>query len=239
MKRFTIILIISLSLILGGCAEVLNQLNKLDSASSPDRLSSSEIIKGLKEALVVGASNSTLLSSKKDGFLKNSLIRIPFPKEAKKVKKTVENLGLKSLVKDFERSLNRAAEQASKKALPIFKNAIMSMTINDGIKILHGANNAATVYLRSKTENALKAEFTPVVQRAVRSVEVTKYWEPIATAYNKTTIFTGEKAVNPDLDKYITERTLDALFKLIADEELKIRKNPIARVTDLLKRVFG
>ncbi|MCK4979317.1 MAG: DUF4197 domain-containing protein [Candidatus Delongbacteria bacterium] len=225
-----------------GCAEVIQHLSRLDAATSMDKdqgLSSTEIIKGLKEALAVGAANSTILTSKKDGFNKNAIIRIPFPPEAKKVRKAVLKLGLKGIVKDFEKSLNRAAEEASKKALPIFKSAITRMTIRDGINILKGANNAATVYLRSKTEAALIAEFTPVVKRAVASVEVTKYWKPVADAYNTTTIFTGEKAVNPDLDKYITQKALDGLFHLIAEEELKIRKDPIARITDILKRVFG
>ena len=242
MKKIRILAIIIASFMLFGCAEVIQHLSRLDAATSMDKdqgLSSSEIIKGLKEALAVGAANSTILTSKKDGFNKNAIIRIPFPPEAKKVRKAVLKLGLKGIVKDFERSLNRAAEEASKRALPIFKSAITGMTIRDGINILKGANNAATVYLRSKTEAALIAEFTPVVKRAVASVEVTKYWKPVADAYNTTTIFTGEKAVNPDLDKYITQKALDGLFHLIAEEELKIRKDPIARVTAILKRVFG
>ena len=242
MKKIRISVIIIASFMLFSCAEVIRHLEALDSAVDIEKvqpLSSSEIIKGLKEALAVGASNSTILTSKKDGFNKNTIIRIPFPPEAKKIRKAVLKLGLKGIVKDFEKSLNRAAEEASKKALPIFKSAITGLTINDGMNILKGANNAATVYLRSKTEAALIAEFTPVVKRAIASVEVTKYWKPIADAYNTTTVFTGEKAVNPNLDKYITQKALDGLFHLIAEEELKIRKNPIARVTDILKKVFG
>ncbi|NOR44060.1 MAG: DUF4197 family protein [Candidatus Delongbacteria bacterium] len=240
MKKIRILVIIIASFMLFSCAEVLQHLQKLDSSTVVEQgLTSKEIIKGLKEALAVGAANSTILTSKKDGFNKSSIIRIPFPPEAKKVRKAVLKLGLKGIVKDFEKSLNRAAEEASKRALPIIKNAIMNMTINDAMGILRGADNAATKYLRAKTENALIAEFTPVVKRAIASVEVTKYWKPVADAYNATTIFTGEKAVNPDLDKYITEKALDGLFHLIAEEELKIRKDPIARVTDILKKVFG
>ncbi|HAQ61048.1 TPA: DUF4197 domain-containing protein [Candidatus Delongbacteria bacterium] len=239
MKKTGIIIITIAILMLTGCAEVLNQLTQSASKGQGGGLTSDEIIRGLKEALVVGATNSTTLTSKPDGFNLNSMIRIPFPPEALKVKKTVEKIGLSSLVKDFEESLNRAAEEASKKALPIFKAAVMNMTITDGINILKGPKNAATEYLRSKTSAALTAEFTPVVKSAVEAVEVTKYWNPIASAYNKTTFLTGEKAVNPDLDKYITQKTLDGLFYMIAQEELKIRDNPVARVTDILKKVFG
>jgi hypothetical protein len=239
MKKFSIIIITVSLMLLTGCAEILNQLASQASSGKGGGLSSDDIVKGLKEALVVGATNSALSTSKTDGFNLNTLIRIPFPPEAVQVKKTVEKIGLSDLVKDFEKSLNRAAEEASKKALPIFKNAVMSMTISDGMAILRGHDNAATEYLRSKTSAALTAEFTPVVKAAVETVEVTKYWNPIASAYNKTTWLTGEKAVNPDLDKYITQKTLDGLFYLIAQEEMKIRKDPVARVTDILKKVFG
>lgn len=234
-----IVVLISALLLLTGCAEVLNQFAQSAAKGQAPGLTTEEIIRGLKEALVVGATNTVFETSKTDGFYKNPLIVIPFPPEAIKVKKTVEDLGLKSIVKDFEESLNRAAEEASKKALPILKSAVMKMTINDAMGILKGADNAATEYLKRTTSAALTAEFTPVVKNAVETVEVTKYWNPIVTAYNKTTWLTGEKAVNPDLDKYITQKALDGMFLLIAKEELKIRKDPVARVTDILKKVFG
>lgn len=230
--------IFAMLILLLGCAEVLQQTSTFVKPGSGG-LTNEEIIRGLKEALVVGATNSTNLASKNDGFYANSLIFIPFPPEAEKVKRTVDNLGMSNLTKDFEKSLNRAAEEASKKAFPIFKNVITGMTISDGIKILRGSDNAATEYLKSKTHDALTAEFTPVVKAAIDSVQVTKYWTPVASAYNKTTVLTGEKAVNPDLTKYVTQKALDGLYYLIAQEELKIRKNPAARVTDILKKVFG
>jgi len=239
MKKLNIVVLVLILFIITGCAEVLNQLAQSAAKGKAPVLTTEEIIRGLKEALVVGATNTVFETSKTDGFYKNPLIVIPFPPEALKVKKTVEDLGLKSLVRDFEESLNRAAEEASKKALPILKSAVMNMTINDAMGILKGSDNAATEYLKDKTTNALIAEFTPVVKKAVESVEVTKYWNPIASAYNKTTWLTGEKAVNPDLDRYITQKTLDGMFKLIAAEEKKIRKDPVARVTDILKKVFG
>jgi hypothetical protein len=238
MKKLYVVICVSALVLLSGCAEILNQLAQ--SAAKGERgLSTEEVVRGLKEALVVGAANSTSLTSKEDGFFKNPLIVIPFPPEAIKVKKTVEDMGLKDIVKDFERSMNRAAEKASEKALPILKNAVMNMTFSDAMGILRGADNAATEYLRRTTSDALRTEFTPVVKSAVEAVEVTKYWNPIVSAYNKTTWLTGEKAVNPDLDKYITQKALDGMFVLIAKEELKIRRDPVARVTDILKKVFG
>lgn len=243
MKKSFVLSVLLPCLMLAGCVDVLKQisLNQIlnTGSSAGSGLTNDEIISGLKEALIVGAIHSTTLTSKTDGFNLNPTIRIPFPQEALKVKTTAEKLGSKSLVKDFELSLNRAAEEASKKALPIFKNAIVSMSISDGIAILRGSNNAATEYLKAKTQNALVSEFTPVVKNAVQAVNVTKYWTPIASIYNQTTLLTGEPQVNTNLDQYITQKTLDGLFCLIAQEELKIRENPAARASDILKKVFG
>lgn len=243
MKKI-IILLMSLSCFMfSGCVEVLKQIPAKQvadiGAAASGGLTSDEIIMGLKEALVVGAINSTEMTSKKDGFNLNPLIHIPFPQEAVKVKAAVEKLGFTNLTKDFEQSLNRAAEEGSKKALPIFKNAIVNMSISDGLGILRGPNNAATEYLKSKTQGALVSEFTPVVKNAIQTVNVTKYWDSIASVYNTTTLLTGESQINPNLDQYITQKALDGLFCLIAQEELKIRENPAARATDILKKVFG
>lgn len=242
MKKI-IVLTISLSCFMFSCVDVLTQLPvqqiPATGSSINSNLTTDEVIRGLKEALYVGATNSTSLTSKTNGFYLNPLIRIPFPPEAMKVKNVVEQLGLKSMVGEFEQSLNRAAEEASKKALPIFKNAIVNMSINDGMSILHGSDNAASEYLKSKTESAMIAEFTPVVKNAIQKVNVTKYWNPIASTYNKTTLITGESQINPNLDEYITHKTLDGLFYLISQEELKIRQNPAARVSELLKKVFN
>ena len=238
MRFIVSLIILPAILLITGCAEVLSQI--AHSGHQGERgLTSEEIIRGLKEALIVGAGNTAKATSKTDDFYKNDLIWRPVPQEAVKVKTTLEDIGLGSLTRDFEQALNRAAEEASKRALPIFKDAVMNMTISDGMSILRGDDNAATEYLRKSTSDALTAEFSPVVQRAVQAVEVTKYWNPIVSAYNRTTLLTGERAVNPDLDKYITEKTLEGLFRMIEIEEKKIRKDPVARVTDILKRVFG
>ncbi|MFO7891436.1 MAG: DUF4197 domain-containing protein [bacterium] len=237
MQKIIIIFITVSGLLLGRCAE----LNEFMPAVSPQSggLTRYEIIKGLKEALVVGAENSVSSASVINGFYNNPEIFIPFPPEAVKVKNTLEQAGFSDMIKDFEKSINRAAEEASKKALPIFRDAITSMTIRDAVGILKGTDNAATMYLRSNTEEELKAEFMPVVKNAVDKVEVTSYWNPVATAYNRLTLLTGGSQVNPNLKDYITQKALDGLFVMIAQEEKKIRRDPAARVTYILKRVFG
>ena len=202
-------------------------------------LSSDDIVNGLKDALKVGSSNAGSSASKTDGFFKDSLIKIPFPPDAQKVKALAIKTDQQKQVDDFVLSLNRAAEQAAVKAAPIFANAILSMSISDGLSILKGNNDAATQYLKSKTMQQLHDAFLPIVKDAIASVNVTKYWTPMANAYNSTTMFSGEKKVNTDLNEYVTQQALNGLFILLAQEELKIRQNPAARVTDILKKVFG
>lgn len=238
MKKITIIA--SLSIILFGCTEmtsVLNEASKgLENGSSPVPLSNMEVIKGLKEALSIGTNNSTSLTSKLDGFYKNPEIFIPFPPQAIKVKEKVEALGLKPQVDKFVMTLNRSAETAAKQAGPIFLNVIKSMSISDGFTILRGGENAATNFLKDKTSGQLRIKFKPVVKNAISKVEVTKHWNPVINTYNKIP-FTEKQ--NPDLDDYITTKAMEGLFIMIEKEEKKIRKDPMARVTDILKRVFG
>ena len=227
---------------LSACAQLdINKLKKeaekaISTGEEKTPLSNEEVIKGLKEALSVGTNNSTTKASKADGFFKNPAIKIPFPPEAEKIKSTVISLGMQKQVDDFVLTLNRAAEEASKEAAPIFLNAITSMTVQDGFAILKGEDNAATNYLNEKTSNQLSEKFKPIVESAIQKVEVTKYWKPIITRYNKVPFVEKQ---NPDLDAYVTQLAMEGMFKLIAEEELKIRKDPAARVSDLLKRVFG
>lgn len=202
-------------------------------------LSSSEVAAGLKEALVVGTNNAVDFAGKENKFLSTPRLRIPFPEEAEKVKETAENLGLGSQVNKFEENLNHAAERAVAEATPIFVNAITSMTINDAFAILRGDENAATDYLRRTTESSLEKSFRPEVSKAINEVDLTKYWQPLASAYNTASVFTGADEVNPDLEAYVTEKAMDGLFLLISEEEEKIRENPAARVTELLEKVFS
>ena len=208
--------------------------------NAPAGLSNDEVISGLKEALTVGINNGAGKASLTDGFLKNDLIRIPFPPDVVRVKEKLEGTSIgRSKVEEFEVGLNRAAELASKEAAPIFINAIKEMSIGDGFTILKGADNAATMYLKDKTTAELSAKFAPIVQTAIDKVNVMSLWGKVTTAYNASTILSGNDEVETDLNKYITDRAISGLFTLVQQEELKIRKDPIARVTDILSKVFG
>lgn len=202
-------------------------------------LTNDEVVKGLKQALEKGTQKAVSKTSATNGFKNDPLIKIPFPQEAIKVKEKALQLGLDSQVANFEATLNKAAEEAAKKATPIFVNAITGMSIQDGFNILKGSNNEATNYLIQKTTASLKSEFSPVVQQAIDKVELTKYWQPLADKYNMAMTLTGGQQINPDLNKYVTAKAIDGLFVYIAKEEANIRANPGARVTDLLKKVFG
>lgn len=235
MKKITIAAISLFTLV--SCAEMTTVLEQVNAATgTTPGLSNDEVIRGLREALTIGTNNSSALTSKLDGFYKNPEIFIPFPAEAIKVKNTVEDLGMKKQVDNFVMTLNRAAETASKEAAPIFVDAIKQMSIADGFAILRGNDNAATNFLREKTSAQLKIKFNPIVKSAIQKVEVTKYWNPVINTYNKVPFM---EPMNPDLEDYVTTKAMDGLFLMIAKEEAKIRKDPMAQVTDLLKRVFG
>lgn len=211
----------------------------LNGAGTSTALSNEEVVAGLKEALRTGAERSVAKASATDGFLGDARIRIPFPPEAIKVKNTLSDLGMRQPVEDFERTMNRAAEQAAKEAVPVFVEAITSMTIQDGFNLLRGGENAATNFLRDRTSASLRARFEPVVAQATREVALTSYWQPLASAYNTATLFTGGMAVDPDLNAYVTTKAMDGLFLLLAEEERRIRVDPLARTTELLRKVFA
>ena len=199
-------------------------------------LTNTEVIAGLKEALTIGAQESATSASKADGFFKNPNLFIPWPAEAQKMKDVLVQTGLGKQVSAFEESMNRAAEEAAKGAFDVFAGAVREMTIADGFAILSGGDTAATHYLREKTTLPLKDKFSPVVKNAIEKVNVTSYWSPLVNAYN---LIPGVTKQNPDLQDYITGRAIDGLMSLIAEQETKIRKDPAAQVTSLLKKVFG
>ena len=202
-------------------------------------LTNEEVISGLKEALNFGIKNAVDLSSVTDGFLKNDMIRLPFPPDAIKVREKALNLGLSKQVATFEETMNRAAEEATKKALPIFIDAIKNMSVSDGFSILKGGDGAATKFLKSQTSNQLVIAFAPVVKEATTKVQLTAYWNPLITKYNTAMTFSGGQKLDPDLDAYITQKAIEGLFYLVEIEENKIRKDPLARVSDILVKVFG
>ncbi|MFT7482338.1 MAG: hypothetical protein ACI8WW_001275 [Oceanospirillaceae bacterium] len=190
-------------------------------------LTTNDIANGLKEALVVGITNGSAVASQTDGYFNNPLIKIALPEEVQKIGNTLRRIGLGSEVDKFEMALNRGAEQAAEKAKPIFISAIRQMTITDALSILRGDKDAATQYLQRVTSEQLLTAFSPVVQNALDQTQATKYYTDIATRYNSIPLV---QPINADMS---------GLFKLIAKEEEKIRENPLARTTDLLKRVFG
>ncbi|MCB1148299.1 MAG: DUF4197 domain-containing protein [Leptospiraceae bacterium] len=237
--RIAVLLLMLAGIFLSACesTQFLEELNGV--IGTENTLSNERVVAGLKQDLEKGAELASSRASAENGFYGNALLKIPFPEEAIKVKNTALDLGLNSQVENFERTMNRAAEQAAGKAVPIFMDAIRGMSIQDGFKILNGSDNEATQYLRSKTGEKLYQEFFPVVQNAIEAVNLTSLWEPLATAYNTASIFTGSNAVDPDLNAYVTNKAIDGLFVHVAAEEKRIRENPEARVTDLLKEVFG
>lgn len=201
------------------------------------KLSNGEIVNGLKEALRVGTQNASGKLNKTNGFFGNQLIKILMPPEAKNIESTLRSFGFNKQCDNLVMSLNRAAEDAAGKAVPIFINAITSMNINDGLSILRGGNNAATEFLKRNTTAALSQAFRPVIENSLGKVGATRYWADIFTIYNKLPITRNK--VNTDLTGYVTERALNGLFQTVAQEETNIRQNPGARVSDLLRKVFG
>lgn len=199
-------------------------------------LSNTEVVNGLKQALQVGTQNSAKKLSAVNGYFGNQLIKIAMPPEAQKVEQALRDIGMGSKVDQAVLSMNRAAEDAATKAVPIFVNAITNMSIQDGMSILKGDNNAATNFLRSKTYAALTVAFAPEIKKSLDKVNATKYWGDVFNAYDRIPFV---EKVNPDLTSYVTDKALNGLFISIAQEEANIRSNPNARVTDLLKKVFG
>ncbi|MDQ3108523.1 MAG: DUF4197 domain-containing protein [Bacteroidota bacterium] len=219
--------------------KALDQVNKgLETVNSGTGtpLTTAEIANALKDALMQGTNKSSESASKVDGYNKNPKIRIPFPPAVQHVKDWAVKFGLQGQVDKFEETLNRAAEEAAKGAAPIFIDAVKTMTITDALGILRGVDTSATHYLRVKCTAPLNVKFKPTVHSATEKVQLTKYWTPITSAYNK---IPGHNPVNTDLDQYVCDRGIDGLFKLIGDEETNIRVNPLARGTEIMKKVFG
>lgn len=199
-------------------------------------LSTEQVVAGLKEALTKGISKGTNTVSALDGYNKNPNIKIPFPPEIQQVETRVRQIGLGSQVDKFVLTLNRGAEDAAKSALPIFVSSIKQMTIDDAWGILKGDDTAATEYLKKTTTAQLTQKFQPVIHDSLNKVHATKYYSSIITKYNQIPFV---EDVNPNLDEYATEKAIDGLFYMIGNEEKLIRKDPLARTTDILKKVFA
>lgn len=237
MNKFA--LVVATLCLSSGCTE-LQQLAapsedpvQQQSAAAP---TTAEISDGLKGALQLGVAHAVRSGSARDGFYANELIKIGVPSEAEQVVSTLRKFGMSAMVDDFELSLNRAAEQASSQAAGIFMDAVTEMTIVDVVDVWQGGDDAATQYLRSTSSAQLEQAFSPIIDQAIASAGVTRYWETLAAKYNNLPFVSP---VTPDLNQYVNDKTMDGLFLLVAQEEQNIREHPAARSTDLLQRVFG
>ncbi len=198
-------------------------------------LTEDEVGRGLKEALSKGAEATAAKVSATDGFFRNDAIKLLWPEDAKKVESKLRSMGMNKLCDDFTLSMNRAAEEACKKAAPIFIKAITSMTVKDAMGILRGSDRAATDYLQRTTSNELRLAFQPEIEKALQQVNATKYWTDIASIYNKIPLVTP---VTTDLPGFVTDKAMAGLFVYVAEKEAAIRNNPLERTTEILKRVF-
>jgi Protein of unknown function (DUF4197) len=236
MKRCLAFCLISLFLISAeGSSQIKlsDLLKKVPSAG----ISEKEAGQGVKEALAQGVTRAVLNLHKTDGFFGSEFYKVLLPPDSRKAETTLRKIGLGGQVDKAILAINRGAEDAVGTAGPIFTDAIKQMTLTDALGIVRGNKDAATQYFRQKTSEQLIAAFTPSVKTSLDKTNATKYYGDIANTYNR--LPTSFDKVNPDLTSYVVGKAVDALFDQIAKEEANIRANPVARTTDILKKVFG
>lgn len=234
----TFLFAIVLAALLPAAADAQIKLPKiLQKAPSTGGVTENEAGAGIKEALSQGVANAVLNLNKTDGFFGSAVYKMLLPPDAVKIEKTLRAAGMGSQVDKAILAINRGAEEAVAFAKPIFVDAIKEMTITDALNILKGNKDAATQYFKTKTTAKLTEAFTPSVKTSLDNTSATKYYTDIVTTYNKfpTTL----KKVNPDLTSFVVGKAVDALFDQVAQEEAKIRANPLGQASDLLKKVFG
>ena len=226
---------VSILALCSGCAELQGiDLGGILATSGP--LDQTTVANGLKEALEVGTRRTTSSLSAPGGFSADPRLRLRIPGRLGPFAEAMRRIGFGSQVDALEDSMNRAAEAAAARAVPVFANAIRQMTIADAFAILNGPEDAATTYFKERTSAELRRRFQPVVESAMREVGVYAVYRDLKARYERIP-FAKPAAV--DLEAYITQETLDALFSKLAEEEARIRKDPAARSTALLRRVFG
>lgn len=231
MKR--ILLVCSFAMIFSSCEE----LKQIASASGIGGVTETEAGQGIKEALAQGLVKSVLQLNKQDGFFGDAVYKVLLPPDAQKIGNTLRDLGFGNLVDKAILSINRGAEDAVGYAKPIFVDAIKNMTLQDAIGLVRNGDTSATHFFREKTTSQLIAAFTPVIKSSLDKVDATKYYGDLVTKYNNFP--TTFKKVNPDLTNFVTLKATNALFDLVAKEEVNIRTNFAARTTDILRKVFG
>jgi hypothetical protein len=217
-------------------AQFLKKVSKALGSTTSTGFTEAEAAEAIKQALINGTDKGVSTVSIMDGYFKNPEIKIPFPPEAMAIESKLRSVGMGKQVDKAILSINRAAEDAAKEAKPIFVAAIKGMSITDAIAIVTGQEDAATEYLKKSTTSELKIKFEPVIRNSLNKVNATRYWSDLMNTYNKIPMV---QKMNPDRTAYVTDRAIEGLFIMIAREELLIRKDPVARTTDLLKKVFG
>ena len=235
MKKICFLLFIAIICTQYTDAQLLKNAKKLLNPKNKG-LTEKDAADGIKEALVNGTGESVKMVSALDGYWGNPEIKIPFPAEAKDMESKLRAMGMGKKVDELNESMNKAAEKAANEAKNIFIAAIKNMTVRDAINIVKGTDNAATMYLKNNTSPELIGKYKPIIKTSLDNVNATKYWSDLITVYNKIPFI---KKMNPDLPQYVTQKAIDGLFIMIAKEELKIRKDPAARTSELLKKVFG
>ncbi len=236
-QRCSLLLFLCCFLSLSGCDQLLKVVEDATSGVStvPNQ---AEIIQGLKQALAEGTTRAVSNLSQEGGYLKDPTVFIPFPPEAQFAADKLQQLGFGNLVKDFVTRLNEGAEKGAREAAPIFRDAIVKMTIADASNILLGKDTrAATSYFETNTRAALFNTFAPKINDVLEQVNAVQIWQQITTTYNQIPLVRNK--VETDIVKYATNKALDGLFLKLSIEEEKIRLDPLARTTDLLKKVFG
>jgi hypothetical protein len=237
MKTSFSIILLGLFLIPSSLYSQLDLSKILSGKKSNSGITENEAGQGIKEALSQGVTNAVLNLNKTDGFFGSEFYKLLLPEDAKKVEKTLRNIGMGAQVDKAILSINRGAEDAVAFAKPIFIDAIKEMTLKDALNIVRGPKDAATNYFKEKTKEKLITAFKPSVQSSLDNVNATKYYSDIMTSYNN--LPTTFKKVNPDLTSFVVGKAVDALFDQVAKEEANIRANPLARTSDILKKVFG
>lgn len=230
MKKIVLVLLVFQ---LVACAELQQVVNQLPNSGI---ITNDQIAGGLKEALNNGITNQVSTLAIKDGFFKNQLVRILLPEELQKVDNTLRKIGLSKVADEGLKVLNRAAEDAVGEAIPIFVDAIKGMTFADAKNILMGDKNAATMYLKTKTSEALYQKFQPIINSSFTKVGADKIWNDLITKYNNLPLTND---VNPDLTDYVTGEALKGVFTMVEVEEKEIRAEVGKRTSDLLKKVFA
>ena len=237
-QLFTIVIFVALLMVdrSPASAQLGDFFKNAQKKLSGNKLSTDKITSGLKEALSIGTGKAVETASQEDGYFKNPDIRIPLPSKVTKMEKILDAAGMGQQVSDFKLSMNRAAEQAAPEAKDLFLDAITQMSFSDAQNILEGGDNAATLYFKDKTYGRLQEIFQPIVHNSMANTGVTRNYQEIE---GKIDSIPFASSLNLDLDEYVTDKALDGLFFLVAEEERKIREDPAARATDLLKDVFG